>query len=190
MVGISISSCKSDSNSQTTEKKMISKITNTGVKLKDGSIIPFPTDAKVSTFFVVRPGQYSLDGNRQMAALTTTGHLYAQSLVKLFEGAGINSVLGIGSRYASETATPLAEANNTEVLTYNNSDYGAFLDYVFNTQRGDKFVVFETHGRIPELLRTLTPGTIFPTYPKGVFNKIYMVTASERTKATVHELHF
>ncbi len=192
LVGFFFTGCKNEGTSAKVgnDQNMISKITATEVQLKDGTKIPFTNDGGASTIFIVRPGEYMLDQQRNLAGLTPAGQNYTKDLVNLFHDANINFVLGIGTRYANETVTPIAEDHGTKVLTYNNTDYGAFLDYVFVRELGSKFVAIETPERIPEILRTLTPGKIFPTFPKGLYNKIYMVTGKERTRTTIHELYF
>ena len=93
-------------------------------------------------------------------------------------------------RDRSETVKPTADAFGLDVLTYNNTDYGAFLDYVFDMKKGERFLALESTERIPELLRTLTPGKKFDTYPPGVYNKLYVVIGKERTRVKVYELYF
>jgi len=172
------------------DKDKISKITSTEIILKDGTKIPYANDENSSTVFIVRPGEFFMDGQRNLAGLTPTGQAYAQSLVNLFHETDLDFVLGIGTRYANETVTPIADDHETKVFTYSNTDYGAFLEYVYVIEKGSTFVTIETPERIPELLRTVTPGKIFPTYPKGVYNKIYVVTGAERTRTKIHELYF
>ena len=193
LIGWLFIGCGADSQSKNnnSSQKKIANIGLNEVNLANGSSIPFPSNnGTTSTIFIIRPGEYETNNDRNSAALTVKGQAYSQSLNNLFSKTKIDFVLGIGNRYSNQTALPIAQTHGTEVLTYNNKDYGAFLDYVFKTKRGSKFVIVETHERIPELLRTLTPGKTFPVYPEGTYDKLYMVTATERTKAVVHELSF
>lgn len=180
-----------ENTSSNTEQTSIKAITATGVELNNGKKISFPNLSEGSSvIFLVRPGEYSRVGERNMASLTSNGKEYAEKLKSLFQNAGLQQIMGIATRYANETLQPTTDLFGLNLLTYNNSDYGAFLEYVFETRKGNRFLVLETLERIPELLRTLTPGELFDSYPPGVYNKLYLIIGKERTQVEVHELYF
>lgn len=181
--------CDNESGSANGIKK-IKRINSFSIILENGEKINLPTGDE-SVIFLIRPGEYVKDGSkRSMAYLTSAGYEYARKVGEILSGAGIQHAMAMATRYGSESVQPTADKFGLEVLTYNNTDYGAYLDYVFNLKKGQRFVTVETLERLPELLRTFTAGETFQTYPPGVYNKLYLIIGSERTNVKIHELHF
>ncbi len=184
--------CGENSNNTVAKKAMIQEITATAIVLNNGEKISFPESVAQdeSVIFIIRPGAFLTNEKRNLAPLTTAGIEYAERINKLLQNAGIQQVMAIATRYANETVKPTADNFGLKTLTYNNTDYGAFLDFVFGHAKGQRILALETRERIPEILRTLTPGKKFDTYPPGVFNKLYVAIGKERTRVKVYELYF
>jgi len=86
LIGVVFCSCKNDATPAQvgTDKNKISKITATEVQLKDGTKIPYTNDANSSTIFVIRPGEFKTDEDRNLASLSQFGLAYSSSLANLF----------------------------------------------------------------------------------------------------------
>lgn len=169
----------------------ISKITNTEIQLSDGSKISFPKPAEnKSVMFIVRPGEYDKNAKGPIKDLTQKGNEYSEKLKDLLKDVDLNSVLAIGMVAAQNTGRPLADAIGKKVFTFNNVDYGPFLDYIYRIELGKKFMVVDLAIKIPELLYTLTAGESFEMVPDGAYDQMYVVISGARGKAEVHKLKF
>lgn len=173
------------------EEATVLKITNDSIQLSDGTTIDFPkAEEKKSVLFITPPGEYDKATKGIAQGLTPKGAAYAQKVKELLKEIQLNSVLAIGTAYAQDTGRPLADSKKLKVYTFNNVDYGSFLDYVYTIEVGSKFLVVDHPTKIPELLYTLTAGEKFDLMPDSIFNELYVVFSSQRGKAEVHKLKF
>jgi len=169
----------------------VKKITKEAILLSDGSKIDFPAaESGVSVIFITQPGQHDLLQTGMVADLTEFGYKYADDLKNYLHEVDIHAVMAIGTRYAQNTGRPTADDHDTKVYAFNNVDYGPFLDYVYHTEKGKKFLVVELGQKLNDLIYTLTAGVNFDIPENNAYDEIYVVFSPQRGKATVHKLKF
>ena len=171
-------------------KAAIASISDTEITLADGVKVPLSKpESGNSTIFLLRPGEYDKEAiNRMVADLTDEGYEYADKVKKLFDGKKIDHIISIGAAYANNTVKPMAEQRGLDIMHYTNIDYGALLDYIFNLEKGDVFLVLETHAKVGELLYTLSGDASYMPINAKDFKKLYLIEGKERTKVEVKRL--
>jgi hypothetical protein len=164
------------------------------VELDNGGKIKLPAagSKEATTFFIVRHGEITsgTEPGEIMQTLTKEGTIRAQTVAQLFSNVLVNAVLAPMTPFATEFGQPTADRQGTKVFNYNARDYGAFLDYTFVDQFGEKFVVIGYANSIPELLHTLTLGEQFPLIPEGQFDDLWVVISKKRGESVVHHLKY
>ncbi|MEZ4950845.1 MAG: hypothetical protein R2784_15895 [Saprospiraceae bacterium] len=108
-----------------------------------------------------------------------------------FSKVQLGGVLASMTPYTTQTAQPVAQLQNTTVFNFTNVDYGPFLDYVYNTKLGEKFVIVEDAIKIPDLLYTLTGGRYQPAeLPRDEHRTMYVVFSEARAFGQVSKVKF
>lgn len=190
---LGFSACEGDGKKEVKVPNMITKIDKEEVTLASGEVIKIPlkTDGK-SVFFILPPGQFDEGTLGPDMRLNENGLALANTLKGLFKDLRINGgVLAAMSAVTNGTAQTIAEPHGLTAFNFNNIDYGAFLDYVYEDKKGERFVVVEDPLKIDDLLFTISGGTYTmeknPNYGERI---IWYVESPMRTKATIRELKY
>ena len=187
-----LSSCGSEPVVEKT--KVLEKITETELIFANGETIEIrgEADKDKSIIFLIRPGEYEKRSpSRTFADLTTPGQEYATKIYNLFKPVAIDQVISIGTTYSNNTVKPTAELKDKTIFHYNNLDYGALLDYIFNLEKGKTFLLVETHEKIGEILYTFSGDDKYhEPIAEDDYSKMFLIKAPERTKSEIHSFSF
>ncbi|MEZ5056560.1 MAG: hypothetical protein R2879_05920 [Saprospiraceae bacterium] len=165
---------------------------NEKMTMKDGSTLEFPKpEEKKTVMFILPPGDFYLEDRSISMRLSDDGLAHANMLGMFFSKVQLGGVLASMTPYTTQTAQPVAQLQNTTVFNFNNVDYGPFLDYVYNTKLGEKFVIVEDAIKIPDLLYTLTGGRYQPAeLPRDEHRTMYVVFSEARAFGQVSKVKF
>lgn len=189
----SFSACGDDGDKEVKVPNMITSIEKEQLTLASGEVIniPMKQDGK-SVFFILPPGQFAESTLGPEMRLNENGVALANTMQGLFKDLRIDGgVLAAMSPVTNGTAQIISEPHGLTAFNFNNIDYGAFLEYVYEDKKGERFVVVEDPVKIDDLLFTISGGTYtIEKNPNYGERTIWYVESPRRTQATIRELKY
>ncbi|MCB0662840.1 MAG: hypothetical protein KDC24_08875 [Saprospiraceae bacterium] len=191
---IFLSACQGDKDPYV--KNMVEKLTNDKIILASGEEITIPPNGGDKTvLFIVCSGEFDLNPDAEIMdqKLNDNGVNLATMLSGFFKDVKVDGgVLAAMHPVANQFGQIIAEPNGWTTFNYNTIDYGAFLDYIYDMKKGDRFIVVEDPRTMSKLLNTLS-GSSYPeleSTPNFGTRKIWYVETSRRTDVNIRELRF
>jgi len=150
------------------------------VALLGCSPAPTPPAAPESVFFLVRHAEKA--DQSEDPPLTEQGQLRAEGIARLLKDAGVERIYSSDFIRTRETAAPLADALDLEVVSYDPKALAALADRLLSS--GGRCLIVGHSDTTPELAGLLggAPG---PPIPEDEYDRLYVLTRQGGVTTTV-----
>ena len=143
---------------------------------------------ELTTFVLVRHAEKDSDGTRD-PGLTKEGVERAERLKTLFAEADVTAIYSTPYKRTRATVAPLAKMKGQEVQEYNPRSMD-FLDDILAKHAGGLVIVSGHSNTTPFVANALLGKDKFTQLDESEYNKIFVVTVSEKGKGTVSLLNY
>ena len=91
-------------------------------------------------------------------------------------GVGVDAVYSTSFRRTVETARPVAEALDLQIMTYDAADTAAFLESLVREYKGKIILVVGHSNTVPEMIANLGASKNVPEIAENEYDNIYLVS--------------
>lgn len=91
-------------------------------------------------------------------------------------GVGVDAVYSTSFRRTVETARPVAEALDLQIMTYDAADTEAFLETVVRDYKGKIILVVGHSNTVPEMIANMGASKSVPPIAEDEYDNIYLVS--------------
>lgn len=91
-------------------------------------------------------------------------------------GVGVDAVYSTSFRRTVETARPVAEALDLQIMTYDAADTEAFLDTVIRDYKGKIILVVGHSNTVPEMIANMGASKSVPPIAENEYDNLYLVS--------------
>ena len=179
-------------NDAATETVRVTGITNDKITLSNGETIDLPNEpgTGATTLFLVRHGEKEEDTGDTNPGLTQAGRYRASRLDSLLANVQLGGVLATPTRRTMETAEPVAARNQVQVMNYETKSFERLYQYVFDYEKGKKFLVVGHSNTLPELILNLIPNATPIVIADDDYDDFYVITGDGRGNAKLYSLAY
>lgn len=143
---------------------------------------------ELTTFVLIRHAEKASDGTRD-PGLTAEGEDRAARFKAMFAKAEVSAIYSTPYRRTKSTVQPLADALNKQILEYNPRNMD-FLDEILTDHAGGLVIISGHSNTTPFVANALLGKDQFGQLDESEYDKIFVVTVSEKGKGTVTLLSF
>ena len=140
----------------------------------------FESQATTTVIFVRHAEKASLPADDP--DLSEAGKLRAAELARqlvdadVVPGVGVDAVYSTGFRRTVETARPVAEALDLQIMTYDAADTEEFLDAVIREYKGKIILVVGHSNTVPQMIANMGASKSVPPIAENEYDNMYLVS--------------
>ncbi len=143
----------------------------------------------VTTVILVRHAEKNIEPNNPDPDLSPAGLVRSQELVRMFAGAGINTIYATQFNRTQETVKPLADSLGLQVKIVDAKQTEELLKQILTNHRGETIFISGHNNTVPEIASALS-GESFPVIPESEFDNMFIVMVYRFGRAKVVKLKY
>lgn len=141
-------------------------------------------NSSTTTYYLVRHAEKDIsDKTNRNPELTETGHTRASNLVSVLKEVKFDEIYSTDYIRTKDTAKPLAEANNLNIILYNprGVDYQKFMAKT----KGKTVMIVGHSNTTPYFANGILGEELYENLDESVYNNLYIVTVSEGSSSSM-----
>jgi len=146
------------------------------------------SDSSITTLILIRHAEKMEDGSKN-PQLSPLGYDRSLRLAELLQNANISSIYSTDFQRTTNTVKPIATVLSLSITTYNSFD-AAFISSILSRHRGETVLLCGHSNTTPQLLNLLVKEEKYAPLKEDEYNKIFVVSITNKGEAKVLELSY